>query len=547
MSNGRGTPFAKVLGMRTITILLLVVAGLLVFSYSCNSKVVKEQQETIAITPRNTQITPANAYNDLFLDTSDVANFIAKQKLNDTLANRLRSFYNARNYEFAWFDSHGLNEQAYGFRSLYDYSVDTSENNKSLEYRLNAMMTGDSDSAASPRDANIVKTELQLTLRLINYYLNVGPDKTVEGLESAVPAKKEEIMKKVAAMLNDKKKDDTNYSALVKALQQYSDIAKKGGWDTVTVEKKKRYKKGDSTALIAWVKRRLQATGEYSEKDTTIVFNDGLENAVKLFEATHGHTPRGVITDTLLREMNIPAIKLVERMLINLERMRWAPPTPEGRLILVNIPEFALHVWNGKNKEFDMPVVVGKEGKSTTMFSGDLNQIVFSPYWNLPNSIVREEVLPAMSRNSNYLSEKHMEVTGERNGLPVIRQLPGEDNPLGKVKFLFPNSFNIYFHDTNQKYLFQKDQRAFSHGCIRLGDPVRLANYLLADNNTWTPERIDSAMNSGKEKYVKIKDPVPVLITYYTVWVDEGGRTQFREDIYDHDAYTAVKLFTDPK
>jgi len=119
--------------MRTINLLVLAVCGLLIFSYSCNSKVVKEQQEAITITPRNTQITPANAYNDLFLDTSDVANFITKQKLDDTLANRIRSFYNARNYQYAWFDSRGLNEQAYGFRSLYDYSVDTSESNKSLE------------------------------------------------------------------------------------------------------------------------------------------------------------------------------------------------------------------------------------------------------------------------------------------------------------------------------------------------------------------------------------------------------------------------------
>ncbi|PSL27577.1 L,D-transpeptidase-like protein [Chitinophaga ginsengisoli] len=530
--------------------MLLAVCGLLIFSYSCNSRIVEnKKEETIPVTPRNTQITPANAYNDLFLDTSDVAAFIAKQKLDDTLANRIRSFYNARNYEFAWFDSQGLNEQAYGFRSLYDYSVDTSESNKSLEYRLNAMMTGDSDSAASPRDPNLVKTELQLTQRLINYYLNIDPDKSIEALEHAVPAMKGEIMKTAAAVIDDKHKDEVNptYSALVKSLKQYMDITKKGGWDTIVVEKKKRYKKGDSTALIGWVKRRLLATGEYPDKDTTIVFNDGLENAVRVFEGTHGHTPRGIITDTLLREMNIPAIQLVERMLVNLERMRWAPPTPEGRVILVNIPEFALHVRNGKNREFDMPVVVGKEGKSTTMFSGKLNQIVFSPYWNLPNSIVREEILPAMARNRNYLTKKNMEVTGERKGLPVIRQLPGKDNPLGKVKFLFPNSFNIYFHDTNQKYLFDRDQRAFSHGCIRLGDPVRLADYLLADDSNWTPEKIDSAMNTGKEKYVKIKDPVPVLITYYTVWVDEGGILQFREDIYDHDAYTVRKLFTDPK
>lgn len=533
--------------MRTIRILILIAFGLVIFSISCkNKKGGDRQEESITVTPRNTDITPANAYNDLFLDTADVNKFIARQQLNDTLAKRLISFYNARNFQFAWFDSHGLNEQAYGFRSMYDYSVDTSEANKSLEYRLNDLMTSGNDSSISPGDANIVKTELQLTMRLIDYYLNFARDRSIATLEHAVPAKKEDVMTRAATILDDEHKDELNhnYTSLVKALQQYVGITKKGGWDTITIEKKKRYKKGDSTAVIGWVKKRLHITGELPLEDTTAIYNDALENAVKLFENTHGHTPRGIITDTLLREMNMPAIKLVEKMLVNLERMRWAPPAPEGRLILVNIPEFGLHVWNGRNKEFDMPVVVGKEGKNTTMFSGKLNQVVFSPYWNLPNSIVREEVVPAMSRNKNYLSEKNMEITGERGGLPVIRQLPGADNPLGKVKFLFPNSFNIYFHDTNQKYLFNKDQRAFSHGCIRLGDPVKMANYILADNDSWTAEKIDSAMNSGKEKYVRVKDPVPVLISYYTVWVDENGKLQVREDIYDHDTYTARKLFT---
>ena len=245
--------------------------------------------------------------------------------------------------------------------------------------------------------------------------------------------------------------------------------------------------------------------------------------------------------------MNVPAIRLVQTLLINIERMRWMPVEPEGRLIFVNIPEFMLHVYNGSKKEFDMAVVVGKEGKSTTMFSGNLNQVVFSPYWNLPNSIVKEEVLKSMSRNKNYLAEKHMEITGQRNGLPVIRQLPGKDNPLGRVKFLFPNSFNIYFHDTNQKNLFNRDQRAYSHGCIRISDPVKMADYVLSDNAAWPPEKIDSAMNSGKEKYVRVKNPVPVLIMYYTAFTDEEGRLHFVNDVYDHDAKMALKMFSDPK
>ena len=190
-----------------------------------------------------------------------------------------------------------------------------------------------------------------------------------------------------------------------------------------------------------------------------------------------------------------------------------------------------------------MNVVVGKEGHNTMMFTGNLNQVVFSPYWNLPPSIVKKEILPAIERNPNYLASHHMEITGNEGGLPVIRQLPGEDNSLGKVKFLFPNSFNIYFHDTPAKTLFDKDKRAYSHGCIRLSDPVKMANYLLKDDAEWPAENIDAAMNSGKEKYVKLKKPVPVLITYYTAWVDDSGLLHFADDIYGHDKTVIEKMF----
>jgi murein L,D-transpeptidase YcbB/YkuD len=137
-----------------------------------------------------------------------------------------------------------------------------------------------------------------------------------------------------------------------------------------------------------------------------------------------------------------------------------------------------------------------------------------------------------------------MEQVGNDGDLPVIRQLPGDDNSLGKVKFLFPNSFNIYFHDTPAKSLFDRDKRAYSHGCIRLSDPVKMANYILQDDPQWSPEKIEEAMNSGIEKYVKVKNPVPVLITYYTAWVDENGLLHFADDIYDHDKAIISKMFT---
>lgn len=194
-----------------------------------------------------------------------------------------------------------------------------------------------------------------------------------------------------------------------------------------------------------------------------------------------------------------------------------------------------------------MNVVVGKEGHNTTIFTGNLNQVVFSPYWNVPRDIVEKEILPAIENDPFYLASNQMEETGETDdGLPVIRQLPGEKNSLGKVKFLFPNSFDIYFHDTPSKSLFSKDRRAYSHGCIRLSDPVKMANYLLRNQPEWTPEKIDEAMNSGEEQFVRLKNPVPVLITYYTAWIDEKGMLNFRDDIYGHDATLAQKMFTNP-
>jgi murein L,D-transpeptidase YcbB/YkuD len=298
-----------------------------------------------------------------------------------------------------------------------------------------------------------------------------------------------------------------------------------------------------SDAAVVSLKKRLQATGQLSTSDTSAVVTEDLINAIKAVQGSYGVKQDGVITPALVKSLNVPAIERIGQLLLNLERMRWMPAEPSGELIWVNIPEFKLYVRDGSKTLFNMDVVVGKEGHSTVMFSGNLNQVVFSPYWNLPENIVKNEVLPDIEKNKNYLAENNMEITGEEDGVPVVRQLPGDKNQLGKIKFLFPNSFNIYFHDTPFKELFKKDKRAFSHGCIRLSEPEKLAEFLLADQSEWTREKIDSAMNAGKEKYVKVKNPVPVLIYYYTAWVDDNKVLQFRDDIYGHDKRLARKLF----
>lgn len=515
-----------------------------------------EEEKTEAqkkITKRDLSITPANSYSDLFLDSMMMENFIAEKKPNDSVTRRMRSFYNARNFQFAWFTSDGLTEQARAFWNMHNYETTANEKSglfdKTLKSRMDDFTTAEELSVSSSQKSYIA-TELALTQHFIQYVLDKFEPGVVKRkeLERFVPRKKEDPMMLADSLLTKKHKDnkyyeDANqqYKLLKQQLEKYYNVAKAGGWQPVVAEAKS-IKKGASGPAVLSLKKRLQATGQMPA-DTSDVFNDALEQAVKSFQVSRGLTANGVVTQSLVKELNVPAAKRVEQILINMDRMRWLPTQPEGNLMLVNIPEFVLHVYEGGKKVRDMVVVVGKEGHNTMSFTGKLNQVVLSPYWNVTPDITRKEIIPAMQRNPNYLQQQNMEIVREENGVPVVRQLPGPGNSLGKVKFLFPNDFNIYFHDTPSKSLFSKDKRAYSHGCIRLSDPVWLANYLLRDQPEWTPERIGEAMNSGTEKYVKVKDPVPVFITYYTAWVNETGMLNFRDDIYKHDAKLASKMF----
>lgn len=520
-----------------------------------NNSSTSTEKEEKKITRRDLSVTRANAYNDLFLDSAAVLAFVKQKHLPDSLARRVISFYNSRNYEFAWFSSDGLSEQAKGFWNLHDYHTtykhDTTLHDKALSRRMDDLIAQESPKF-SATDKATVNTELTLTQHFIQYMREAYEEGYVKRkeMEHFVPRKKEDPMHLADSLLKKKHKDnkyfeDVNepYKLLKEQLGRYYAIAQKGGWPTVPATAKS-LKKGSASSAVLLLKKRLQITGDLPPSDTSNVFDEALSTGIRNFQQRLGYTPTGILSDVQIKDLNVPVQSRIQQLLINLERMRWMPTEPTGNLIVVNIPEFVLHVYEGKNKAFDMNVVVGKEGHNTTLFNGDLNQIVFSPYWNVPPSIVKKEILPKLATNPGYLAANNMEQIGTEGGLPKIRQLPGEKNSLGKVKFLFPNSFNIYFHDTNAKGLFDKDKRAFSHGCIRLSEPTKMAAYLLRNQPEWTPARIDEAMNSGVEKYVKLKHPVPVVITYYTAWVDEGGQLNFRDDIYTHDKDLAMKMFT---
>jgi murein L,D-transpeptidase YcbB/YkuD len=231
--------------------------------------------------------------------------------------------------------------------------------------------------------------------------------------------------------------------------------------------------------------------------------------------------------------MNLPAQYRLGQIAANLERYRWMPRTLGTRYIIVNVPQFFLHAFDSGQQVLDMKVIVGQEyqDKATPVFSDSMEYVVFRPYWNVTPDIAAKEIFPKEEANPGYLAANNMEVYND-HGRQAIRQLPGPKNSLGLVKFMFPNDFNIYLHDTPNDELFDKDVRAFSHGCIRVEKPAELAEWVLG----WSPDKVQQAMHDGPNDHtVKLPRKIPVYIVYFTTFV-ENGELHFGNDLYDRDS-----------
>ncbi|HRN57746.1 MAG TPA: L,D-transpeptidase family protein [Agriterribacter sp.] len=512
-------------------------------------------RDTAVVEERDTTITISNAYTQLFFDSIALERYIQQQQFSDTVANRFRSFYNARNYQYAWFFNDGPAEQAYSFLNLQNdyisYSGDSSLYNPVLQQVFDTLKAG--EYVVPLKDTNRLKAELLLTSQFFRYAekayqgdsnLNTGD------LKWYIPRKKINEVALLDSLIAHKGEKVTSYEPvnmyyqrLKQKLLDYHAMAKTEAWPPlVTVRKKLEL--GDTGTVITAIKHRLLLLQDMGLADSSRLFTDALKTAVKKFQLRHGLQADGIIGVATLRKMNEPPQVAIRKMLVNMERMRWVPAEINSDYLLVNIPEFKLHVFENGSLSFGMNVVVGTTQHNTVIFSGDLKYIVFSPYWNVPASIVKNEIIPGMEKNKNYIARHNMEITGYSGNIPVVRQKPGPDNSLGRVKFLFPNNYNIYLHDTPQKSLFGETRRAFSHGCIRLNEPRKLAEFLLRSDTAWSASKITAAMNSGKEKYVTLKEPVKVFIGYFTAWVDSKGILNFRDDIYGHDARIAEKMFT---
>ncbi|MEJ7779206.1 MAG: L,D-transpeptidase family protein [Daejeonella sp.] len=329
--------------------------------------------------------------------------------------------------------------------------------------------------------------------------------------------------------------DEKQYRNLEKAVSRYEKLTNKKDWPKIVLSDKAVLKLNDTSKVILAIKQRLEVLGDLRRGRDKDVYTPRMEAAVKQFQLRHGLDDDGVIGPAFMKAINMSLEKRVEQMRVNMDRIRQDTIDMTGTRIVANIPEYRLYVYQDSKEVLTMDIVVGKITNPTIVFSDSLENVVFSPYWNVPPSIVKDEILPQMSKNSSYLKKNNMEITGTEDGIPTIRQKPGPDNSLGNVKFLFPNKYNIYFHDTPAKTLFERKNRAFSHGCIRLSQPFELAKYLLKDQPGWSDISISKAMNAGTEKWVKLTQPVPVSIIYYTAWIDSSGLVNFRDDIYGHD------------
>jgi murein L,D-transpeptidase YcbB/YkuD len=454
----------------------------------------------------------------------------------------LPCFYDRRQYAPAWAGDKGLRPDADELvAALADAPADGLDPER---YRLADLRQRLAQVKGSPSPGDLAEIDLRLSdafLRLAADLRSgaVNPELLYSDCEIDIPevdlaATLESALAAghVRQALAELAPAHAGYKALKTALAQARALAARGGWPAVPEgPPQKPGKRGERVAAL---RARLEASGELapsaSPPEARDLFDAPLQAALVQFQESHGLDSDGKMGKGTLAALNVLAEQRVRQIEINLDRWRWLPRDLGERYIMVNIAGFALDVIEDGSPALSMRVVAGKPTTRTPMFSGRMTNVVLNPYWNVPPDIARKEVLPRIAREPGYAEKEGLEVNGTE-----VRQKPGPKNALGKVKFLFPNRFNVYLHDTPSRSLFSRTVRSFSHGCIRVEKPVELAEYLLKDDPAWTPERIAAVLAKGREAWVTIPRPLPVHLVYWTAWVDGDGALQLRDDLYGRD------------
>jgi len=455
----------------------------------------------------------------------------------------LYQFYRNRKFAYAWYDQNGLIEPA---NNLYNRILNINDDGVAAQLPYKENFTELMEAVANENQPS-AKTDLMLTCQYLEYgdvvWKGVS-EKEFNEMDWLLPRKKLSYTALLDSLTSNQLLSNEpvyrQYQLLKEALKKLRSLQSQKILPIIKTDKKK-LQLGDSSAVVADIRQWLYLMGDINDDNKSELFDAPLQQGVKNFQNRFGLKEDGIIGASVIAEMNVPIEKRIETIMVNMERSRWVPAKVEDDYLLINIPAYKLYVFENDSMIFNMNVVVGKSQHKTAIFNGDLKYVVFSPYWNVPTSILKNEILPAISRNPRYLEQHNMEWNGNS-----VRQKPGPNNSLGLVKFLFPNSHSIYLHDSPAKSLFNETNRAFSHGCIRLSEPKKLAFYLLRNDNNWNDSAITAAMNSGKEKTISLSKTLPVFIAYFTAWVDRNNHINFRKDVYSRDARLARLLLEKP-
>jgi len=496
----------------------------------------------------------------------------------------LKDFYGSTGYALAWVRDGQATPQAVAItkvlaeadgRGLRAQDYDASR----WPDRLARLERSKSEGAVVP-DGDLAKFDLALTVCLMRYIsdLHIGRvnPKTfhfgfdIEGTKYDLPDFFRQRLLgvdagSIEAVLRSVEPPFEGYRRVEKALQIYQDLASKDDGEQLPVPKRP-VKPGDTYPGVARLVRLLRLVGDLSPEAVVNsdrqIFEGPVVDAVKRFQLRHGLAPSGWLGADTVKQLNVPLGRRAEQLRLTLERWRWVPHEFARPPVVVNIPEFALRGWNQQQRaELQMKVVVGKAfHHKTPVFFSQMRYVVFRPYWNVPLSIQRSEMAPKIEKDPGYLAKEDLEVVDDRgqvvtastvssdvlqqlrSGQLAIRQRPGPKNSLGLVKFLFPNPYSVYLHGTPATELFENSRRDFSHGCVRVQDPVGLAVFVLRDQPPWTRGRIVEAMNGEHPLQVNLDKPIPVLIVYSTAVVPENGEAHFFQDIYGYDAELETAL-----
>lgn len=365
--------------------------------------------------------------------------------------------------------------------------------------------------------------------------------------------------------LSDLNPNFRTYIRLKDYLRQYYSISEKAT-GTAKIPAGAAIHHNTKDDRIQLIRQHLILLGDLSSNDISkdSVYDASLERAMKKFQARHGLKPDGVIGERSIVALNISVEERIKKVIINMERCRWLPEDLGQNYILVNIAAFNLSYVKNKELIQEMDVIVGKRYRQTPVFTSTMTYMVFNPYWFVPPTILREDMIPAVRKDPNYLDKMNIKVVKSAFGEVIpstsidwkevksssfpytLRQEPGPNNALGVVKFMFPNEFNVYLHDTNKRELFKNEDKDVSSGCIRVSKPEELALTILSSHGEWSIEKIQNIIATQKNHTVRIKEPVTVHLQYWTTFTDNAGIINFRRDIYDRDQKVWNALIASP-